>query len=81
MSAWQRPQGKGREGGGYMEALLQTLREEHGIESEETLAFIRSELVRSFKNGLMKGRGSEAEKGREQSPRGGRLTDRGRAVR
>lgn len=68
---WLKNGEKGREGGGYMTQLLETLRREHGIESEETLAFIRAELVRSFKNGLMKARDGASPKGRVDERREG----------
>jgi len=40
----------------YMQGLLESLRDEHGIKNPETLALIREELIRSFKNGIMRGR-------------------------
>jgi len=40
----------------YMDRLLEALRDEHGITDPETLALIRAELIRSFKNGIMRGR-------------------------
>jgi hypothetical protein len=40
----------------YMEGLLEVLRDEHGVTDPETLALIREELIRSFKNGIMRGR-------------------------
>ncbi len=40
----------------YMEGLLEVLRDEHGVTNPETLDLIRAELIRSFKNGIMRGR-------------------------
>ena len=39
----------------YMEDLLTALRERYGLD-EEGIEFVKTELVRSFKNGLMRGR-------------------------
>lgn len=40
----------------YMDDLLKELRTTWGIQNDGALAFIRAELVKSFKNGIMRGR-------------------------
>jgi hypothetical protein len=67
---------KGREGGGYMERLLGDLKErltrdilraespaDQQVAVEELIDTIRRELIRSFKNGLMKAREGAQPKG------------------
>lgn len=43
----------------YMDQVLTELRERYGLDEEGT-EYVRGELVRSFKNGLKRGRGRES---------------------
>lgn len=40
----------------YMDALLEELRTQFDVRDPDALARIREELIRSFKNGIMRGR-------------------------
>ena len=40
----------------YMDQVLTTLREQYGITNDDALAYIRAELLRSWKNGIERGR-------------------------
>ncbi len=51
----------------YMDDLLADLRGHWGLD-EEAVEFVKAELIRSFKNGLMRGR----EQGREERDQGKR---------
>jgi hypothetical protein len=51
----------------YMDNLLSDLRTHWGIADEEALDFIKSELIKSFKNGIMRGREEKAA-GQERRP-------------
>ena len=60
----------------YMENLLRELRNDYGVR-EDAIERIRAELVKSFKNGIARGRGE----GTTPRRTGSRSTDSGRAVR
>ena len=63
----------------YMDQVLTELRERYGLDEEGT-EYVRAELVRSFKNGLKRGRGREsaAIDTSRQSPRLNRKHDKAR---
>lgn len=79
---WLREEGgRDKMKGGYMAALLSDLRTHWGLE-EDAVEFVKSELIRSFRNGLMRGReGRASGKPRENLPPQAGLTHERRSVR
>ncbi len=55
----------------YMEDLLTRLREDFGL-SEDAIEAVHAELIRSFKNGLQRGREKQREGAKRGNPRGER---------
>jgi len=70
---------KNEEPRGYMAELLERLRGEFEL-SEDAVEFIHQELIRSFKNGLAKGR-QRRSAGQDVRQSDRALTDRRRRVR